>query len=267
MTVQSLERDGGSERLWRDVDLSGVTLLLGGGTGQLARLLDEQIARSDGQLVVVDYRTALLEALSQVAFSSHTWLIRARHRQAPVLSESVDLVVVNGILRQVPDDRLASIAEEYWRLLLPGGRLRVSDIVDSKDDASTTAWSERNRLVRKMAHAMGRPTAVSVDLKKAAEALQAAGFKGLKVALMPGYPLSDAWFENTVSSVRTMVARVADAAFREQVLSQDLARLREAYTRGGQRAADRFVIRGTKPGDLALDMEASFSEDDLWSED
>jgi len=267
VTDQVPESDGGAERLWRDVDLSGVTLLLGGGTGQLARLLDEQIARSDGQLVVVDYRAALLEALSQVAFTSHTWLIRARHRQAPVLSESVDLVVVNGVLREVPDSGLETIAEEYWRLLVPGGRLRISDIVESQGDASTAAWSERNALVRKMAQAMGRPTAVAVDLRRAASALQAAGFEGLKVALMPGYPLSDAWFENTVSSVRTMVARVADASFREQVLSQDLLRLREAYRLGGQRAADRFVIRGTKPGDLALDMEASFSEDDLWSED
>ena len=36
-----------------------------------------------------------------------------------------------------------------------------------------------------------------------------------------------------------------------------------AYARGNQTAAERFVLQATKAGNLALDMDAAFTEEDL----
>ena len=66
-----------------------------------------------------------------------------------------------------------------------------------------------------------------------------------------------------VALQRAMAARVVDRQVRDEILQQDLSRLVKAYTREGQRGAERFVLQGTKAGDLALDMEASFTEEDL----
>jgi SAM-dependent methyltransferase len=246
------------------VDLSGLTVMLGAGTGQLARVLDEQIRLADGQLMVADYGWDVLQAMAFAGHSPHITLVRARLRETPVLAETVDLLVLNGSLRQVPVAHLGEMAEELWRLLTPGGRLRISDIIEPTDAPYDAAWTERNRLVRLMASAFGRPTAIAVDLVKAAAALTEAGFENLAVSLLPGLLLSPEWLENTISSVRTMAARLGDRRLREQVLGQDLARLQEAFAAGQQRAAERFVLRGNKPGELALDMEASFVEEDLW---
>jgi hypothetical protein len=89
------------------------------------------------------------------------------------------------------------------------------------------------------------------------------GFENLGVTVLPGFSLTDAWIEDTVNALRTMAGRVADRSAREEILNHDLPRLVAAYNQGDQRAAERFVLRGTKIGDLALDMEASFTEDDL----
>ena len=56
---------------------------------------------------------------------------------------------------------------------------------------------------------------------------------------------------------------MVERELRDQILNQDLQQLIASYTRGGQRAAERFVLQGTKIGDMALTMEAPFTEEDL----
>jgi hypothetical protein len=63
--------------------------------------------------------------------------------------------------------------------------------------------------------------------------------------------------------VRAIASRVGDPYLRQQIIEEGLPRLVSAYQQGDQRAAERFVIKGVRPGDLALDMEASFTEEDL----
>ena len=253
---------GQRDAMWRGIDFSGLTVVLGVGTGRLIGLLNQQVAISEGNLIVVSYKLDALKALG-TEIEGPLALFRARPRQIPVLSETVDLLVVNGVLRQVPEGKLEIMFGELWRALVPGGQLRISDIIEPSEAEYNQAWIERNRIVNRLSQALEREAALSVDLKRAALAVRSAGFENLALSILPGYVLTEAWLEQTVEAVRAMASRVVDRSTRNEILSLDLKRLVAAYNRGGQRAAERFVMRGTKAGDLALNMEASFTEEDL----
>lgn len=250
-------------RLWRGIDFSGLTLMIGVSTGQLLQLLLEQVQRAEGQFVALSYRAEELAFAAPAAHQPRLTAIRARPRQLPLADECVDLLVLNGALRETPVERLPAMAAELWRVLAPGGQLRVSDIVEPTEAASDRAWAERNRLIRRLGEALGRPTALAVDLKAAASALTAQGFEQLRLSILPGYPLSEGWLSDTVNAVRNMASRLPDAALRRQIVESDLQRLVAAYAQGEQSAAQRFVLSGAKAGSLALAMSASFTEADL----
>ena len=249
--------------LWRGTDFSGITLVLGVGAGRLVTLLNEQAAVANGTLVVVDHNLRELRAAAPLRDQGSSVLIQGRPRQIPVLAETVDLLVVNGVMREVPESRLEAMFEELWRALVPGGHLRISDIIEPSEAAYNLAWTERNRIVRKLGKALGRPTALSVNLPCAARASRMVGFEDLALSFLPGYGLTDAWLEETVNAIRNMAGRVGDHILRREILDRDVGRLVAAYAQGDQRAAERFVLQGVKVGDLALSMESSFTEEDL----
>lgn len=251
------------ETFWRGVDFSGVTVVLGIGTGRLIELLARQAQAAQGHLLLMDFQPAHLQTLLSLREESPVLLVRGRYRQIPLLTETVDLLVVNGVLREVPDSLLMRVFEEFWRVLVPGGQLRVSDIIEPAAADHALAWTERNRIVRKLAGLLDMPTALSVNLPEAAKAMRSVGFENPKATILPGYALTDAWLEETVNALRNMVSRVADRTMRDELLERDIPRLIAVYTQGDQRAAERFVLSGRKVGSLALEMEASFTEEDL----
>ncbi|NLG50906.1 MAG: class I SAM-dependent methyltransferase [Chloroflexi bacterium] len=251
------------ETFWRGVDFSGVTVVLGIGTGRLIELLAQQAKAAQGHLVLLDFQPAHLQALLPLREQAPVLLVRGRYRQIPLLSETVDLLVVNGVLREVPESLLMRIFEEFWRVLVPGGQLRVSDIIEPAVVDHALAWGERNRIVRKLAELLQMPTALAVNLPEAAKAMRSVGFENPKATILPGYALTDAWLEETVNALRNMASRVADRAKRDELLERDIPRLIASYAQGNQRAAERFVLSGRKVGSLALEMEASFTEEDL----
>lgn len=253
--------------MWRGIDFSGVTVVVGVGTGRLLEVLLGQVAAARGNLVVIGQRMDALQSLVSLREAGPLTLLQARSREIPVLDGTVDLLALSGVLREVPENRLGVVLEEIWRVLVPGGQIRVSDIIEPSEAEYNRAWSERNRLVRKLARILDRPTALSVDLRQVAQAARSVGFENLAVTVLPGFSLTDAWLEETVNALRTMAGRVADRDARDELVNRDLPRLVAAYSQGDQRAAERFVLRGTKIGDLALDMEASFTEDDLLGPD
>lgn len=263
MSALIADNGHGASSPWRGIDLSGITLVMGVGTGRQIELLNQQIATSGGNLLVLTVDRAQLEAILPLRDDGPLTLLQGRARHIPLLSETVDLLVINGVLREVPTGRLRAFAEELWRVLVPGGRLRISDIIEPTEAQDNRAWAERNRIVRKLAGALERPTALSVNLPAAVTALQEAGFHNLGLSFLPGYALTDAWLEETVSAMRAMASRVINQQVRHEIVERDLADLVNAYAAGQQRAPQRFVLQGSKPGDLALDMEASFSEEDL----
>jgi hypothetical protein len=267
MAQSEQEPDGGAgQTLWRGVDLSGVIVLLGTGTGRLIEMLLTQVSRADGQLLVLD---AHLPRLLRIApLREHGPLVAARARigPLPLLGDSVDLMVLNGVLREVPESRYPDLFDELWRVLVPGGTLRISDIIEPSAEEYDSAWRERNRLVRRLAKELAKPAAVAVALPAAARALRAIGFEELACTLLPGYLLTDAWLEETINALHSMAARLVDRSVRDELVQREIPRLAAAYALGDQRAAERFVLTGRKVGSLALDMKASFTEDDLLPE-
>lgn len=254
---------GQAAELWRGVDLSGTTWVLGVGTGRLIELLAQGADSARGQLIVMGRRGAQLQALTPLRAHRSLALVEGRSHQIPALDETVDLLVVSGILREAPASQYEGFGEEIWRVLVPGGQLRVSDVIEPSEAEHDQAWALRNALVRKLGEALGRPTALSVDLRRLALALRTVGFEGLSLSLLPGYVLTDAWLEETANAIRTMAGQIAQRTLRDEILEIDLPRVSAAYQAGGQRAAQRFVLQGRKPGDLSLDMLASFTEEDL----
>lgn len=253
----------GERSLWRGIDFSGITVMIGASTGQILPLLLEQIEAAGGLFIVIGQRpeetTLFANWLGRPSFAG----LRARIHRLPLADESVDLLFVNGELRRVPTDRLLQVAAELWRVLVPGGNLRISDVLAPTEARSDSAWAERNRIIQRLGAALNQPTALAVDLKQAAMAFTQVGFENLSVSILPGYPLGETWLQETVNAVRNMASRVPNVALRREILETDIQRLTEAYAQGEQRAAQRFVLSGLKAGNLALDMRASFTEDDL----
>ena len=260
----------GQESLWRGIDLSGVTAVIGLGEGRLIQsLVGQATASGGGHIVAIGFRTEELERLRDECTPSSPFAsyVNARPRAIPLLDSTVDLLVMSGSLRQVPISALHPLFEQVWRVLVPGGQLRIADIIEPSEAPYNEAWRQRNALISKVGQALQRPTALYASLTATAEALSTIGFEGLAVSLLPGYPLTEAWLDSTNEAVLAMASRLPDPDLRLQILEHDLPRLHTVFRSGEQRAAERFVLRGSKIGSLSLDMEASFTEEDLASED
>jgi len=263
----SARPDNSQERWARGVDFSGTTVVLGAASGQLLQILGNQIASSQGQLIALDFQPLNLKPLQPQLVDKPATLIQARFRSIPLIHESVDLIVANGIIREAPAERLDRVAEEFWRVLVPGGTLRVSDIIAPTEDQQDAAWALRNQIVETIGKLVRMPTALYVDIAALARALGEAGFGDLSASFLPGYTLTEAWLEETVNGLRRMTSRVVDRSARDEILQIEIPRLIDAFAKGDQRAAKRFVLSGLKPGGLALEMRASFVEEDLTPED
>jgi len=258
--------NNGSDQ-WRGIDLSGTCAVLGAGTGRLIQVLSEQVHHHGGQMLVVGDRPDIMTALKPLIPESVVQFVQGRYTALPFATESIDLLAINGVLRQVPPSAMIRLFDEIWRVLIPGGQIRISDIIEATEDERERTWMIKNAIVRKLASALSRPTALSVDLRQAAVALKEAGFDDLSASFLPGYALTDAWLDETVRALKSMTTRLADTNLRQEILVQDIGALQAAYARGEQRASQRFVLRALKVGTLALDMRASFTEDDLIVDD
>lgn len=241
-----------SSSLWRGLDLSGVTLAVGVGSGRLLTSLAQEIAQAEGTLLVTSWERQSLRALRAEGLAS---VCQAQMQHLPLRSETADLAVYIGTLRDVPETHLQPVLAELWRVLVPGGRFRIADLVEPSDMPYNAAWRERNEITRTLGRIMQRPVSLAVDLKKTAVVLQRLGFEDLQVALLPGAGLTDEWLEETINAFRGLAARLVDIESRRRILDQHLPRLMDAYAQGDQRAAERFVLGGYKPGNLAVQME------------
>lgn len=113
--------------------VAGETVVdIGSGAG-LDAVLAARAVGENGRVIGVDMTTDMLQRARRSAGElglDHLDFREGRVENLPIPDQSVDLVISNGVINLVPDKKRAY--QEIHRILKPGGRFQIADIVVDK---------------------------------------------------------------------------------------------------------------------------------------
>ena len=149
-----------------------VVLDLGSGAGFDCFLAANQVGKT-GKVIGVDMTPEMLDRARENARKGNYENVEFRLGEIenlPVADDSADIIISNCVINLSPDKR--RVFQEAFRVLRPGGRLMVSDIVLMK---------ELPEEVKNSVTAYIGCLAGAVTKKEYLDAIQSAGFQGTKI--------------------------------------------------------------------------------------
>jgi arsenite methyltransferase len=168
----------------------GETVLDLGSGGGIDVLLSAKRAGPQGKAYGVDMTDEMLELARRNAASAgsaNAEFLKGNIEDVPLPDDSVDVIISNCVINLSTDK--PAVFKEMKRLLRPGGRIGVSDIV-AADALSSEQRTQRGSYAGCIAGAL--------SIKEYREGLESAGFTGIEIT--PTHEVADQMFSAIIKA-------------------------------------------------------------------